>query len=33
MHLLLLDPVADQTENEVDQRIHGVVMLFAPKSK
>jgi hypothetical protein len=31
MHLLFLDAVANQPKNEIDQSIHGVVMLLASK--
>jgi hypothetical protein len=31
MHILLLDPVADQAKNEIDKRVNSVVMLFHAK--
>ena len=31
VHLLLFDPISDQTQNEIDQRVNRVVMFLTPK--
>jgi hypothetical protein len=31
MYLLFLDPIADQSEDEINKRVNRVVVLFTPK--
>jgi hypothetical protein len=31
VHLLFLNPVADKAEDEIDQRVHRIIMLLASK--
>ena len=33
MHLLLFDPLADQSEDEIHERINSVIVFLNPKAK